>query len=246
MGTSCSSAPCRAGAPWRRADLARELGRRLGVPVEFVSFDTAGKLGDGVKTGVWDVAFLGAEPSARPRSPSPPPTSRSRRPISCRPARRSARSPRSTARAFGSPWPTRAPTVSISPAREAREARVDEGLDASFEVFVADKLEALAGLKPRLLTDVQKLTGRAGARRAVHRGPAGDRHTEGPRGRREVSARVRRGREGLGTGGAGDLEARGSGRHRRAARAVPLVRKSCCGGAGESAAVSSDGCLPPS
>jgi len=43
-------------------DVARELGRRVGVPVEFVRFDSAGKLGDGVKTGAWDVAFLGAEP----------------------------------------------------------------------------------------------------------------------------------------------------------------------------------------
>src|SRR5205814_3371732 len=43
-------------------DVARELGRRVGVPVEFIRFDSAGKLGDGVKTGAWDVAFLGAEP----------------------------------------------------------------------------------------------------------------------------------------------------------------------------------------
>src|SRR2546425_7305588 len=44
------------------SDLGRELGRRLGVPVEFIRFDTAGKLGDAVRTGAWDVAFLGAEP----------------------------------------------------------------------------------------------------------------------------------------------------------------------------------------
>src|SRR5438034_7756545 len=44
------------------SDVARELGRRVGVPVEFIKFDTAGKLGDGAKTGGWDVAFLGAEP----------------------------------------------------------------------------------------------------------------------------------------------------------------------------------------
>ena len=43
-------------------DLARELGRRVDAPVEFVAFDTAGKLADAVKTGAWDVAFLGAEP----------------------------------------------------------------------------------------------------------------------------------------------------------------------------------------
>ena len=29
-------------------DLARELGRRVGVPIEFVAFDTAGKLADAV------------------------------------------------------------------------------------------------------------------------------------------------------------------------------------------------------
>src|SRR6185436_7970859 len=34
-----------------------------------------------------------------------------------------------------------------------------KGLDASFDVFVAQKLDALAGLKPRLLTDVVKLPG---------------------------------------------------------------------------------------
>src|SRR5262249_6554702 len=43
-------------------DLARELARRLGVPIAFSKYDTAGKLADGVKTGAWDVAFLGAEP----------------------------------------------------------------------------------------------------------------------------------------------------------------------------------------
>ena len=43
-------------------DLARELGRRLGVPVEIVPFDSAAAMTDAVKTGKWDVAFLGAEP----------------------------------------------------------------------------------------------------------------------------------------------------------------------------------------
>jgi len=44
-------------------DLGRDLGKRLGVPVELVAFDTAGKLADAVKAGAWDVAFLGSEPS---------------------------------------------------------------------------------------------------------------------------------------------------------------------------------------
>ena len=45
------------------ADLARELGKRLGVPVEFVTFDAAGKVFDAMGSGVWDVAFLAIEPA---------------------------------------------------------------------------------------------------------------------------------------------------------------------------------------
>jgi polar amino acid transport system substrate-binding protein len=44
------------------ADLAQELGRRLGVPLEFVPFDAAGKVFEAIKTGAWDVAFLAIDP----------------------------------------------------------------------------------------------------------------------------------------------------------------------------------------
>ena len=44
-------------------DLARELGRRLGVPVEFVAYDTAGKVSDAVKSGEWSICFLANEPA---------------------------------------------------------------------------------------------------------------------------------------------------------------------------------------
>ena len=43
-------------------DLARELGRRLGVPVELVTYPAAGKVFDAVKTGEWDIAFVAIEP----------------------------------------------------------------------------------------------------------------------------------------------------------------------------------------
>jgi polar amino acid transport system substrate-binding protein len=39
-------------------DLARELGKRVNVPVELVPFESAGKMFDAVKSGAWDVAFL--------------------------------------------------------------------------------------------------------------------------------------------------------------------------------------------
>jgi len=44
-------------------DLARELGRRLGVPVELVTFDAAGKVVEALKSGAWDVAFLAVDPA---------------------------------------------------------------------------------------------------------------------------------------------------------------------------------------
>lgn len=44
------------------ADLARELARRLGVPLDFVTFDSAGKVFDALTTGAWDVAFLAIDP----------------------------------------------------------------------------------------------------------------------------------------------------------------------------------------
>src|SRR6476646_9031446 len=44
------------------AELARELAKRLGVPIEYVTFDAAGKVFDALKTGAWDVAFLAIDP----------------------------------------------------------------------------------------------------------------------------------------------------------------------------------------
>jgi polar amino acid transport system substrate-binding protein len=43
-------------------DLARELGRRVELPVELVGFDAAGRMFEAVKTGGWDVAFLAIDP----------------------------------------------------------------------------------------------------------------------------------------------------------------------------------------
>lgn len=43
-------------------DLARELAKRLGVPVELVSFTAAGKVVEAVKSNLWDVAFVAIDP----------------------------------------------------------------------------------------------------------------------------------------------------------------------------------------
>jgi len=42
--------------------LARELARRLGARVEFVTYDSAAKMAEFAKQGAWDVAFLAVDP----------------------------------------------------------------------------------------------------------------------------------------------------------------------------------------
>jgi polar amino acid transport system substrate-binding protein len=141
-------------------DLARELGRRLGVPVAFVDFDTAGQLADAVREGAWDVAFLGAEPQRAneiaftaayleiPATYLVPAGS---------PIRSLAEVDREGVRIAVADKSAYDLYLSRS-VKHARLVRV-QGLDGSFDLFVAEKLEALAGLKPRLLMDVGKLPG---------------------------------------------------------------------------------------
>src|SRR5262252_1189933 len=53
-----------AGGPPRgvSAELARELARRLGVGIDYVTFDAAGKVFEALKARLWDVAFLAIDP----------------------------------------------------------------------------------------------------------------------------------------------------------------------------------------
>lgn len=44
------------------ADLSRELAKRLGVPVNLVTFESAGKLFEALQGGAWDVGFMANEP----------------------------------------------------------------------------------------------------------------------------------------------------------------------------------------
>jgi polar amino acid transport system substrate-binding protein len=44
-------------------DLANELARRLGVPVEIVAYDSVAAMGDAAPSGAWDIAFLGSDPA---------------------------------------------------------------------------------------------------------------------------------------------------------------------------------------
>jgi polar amino acid transport system substrate-binding protein len=44
-------------------DLSRELARRLGVPAQFVTYDAAGKVVEGLKSGAWEVAYVAIDPA---------------------------------------------------------------------------------------------------------------------------------------------------------------------------------------
>ena len=44
-------------------DLATDLGRRLGVPVSLVAYDSVAAMVDAAGTGAWDIAFLGIDPA---------------------------------------------------------------------------------------------------------------------------------------------------------------------------------------
>jgi len=43
-------------------DLATALAKRLGVAVEFVTYEAAGKVFEGAKAGAWDIGFIAIEP----------------------------------------------------------------------------------------------------------------------------------------------------------------------------------------
>jgi polar amino acid transport system substrate-binding protein len=141
-------------------DLGRELGRRLHVPVAFVAYDTAGTLADAVKTGAWDVAFLGAEPQRAgeidftPAYLEIPATY-------LVPAGSPIRSVADVDREGVRIAVTERAAYELYLSRTIRHATLVRvpGLDGAFNAFVVQKLDALAGLKPRLLMDVEKLPG---------------------------------------------------------------------------------------
>ena len=141
-------------------DLAREFGKRLGVPVEFVKFTSAGLLADSVSDAKWDIAFLGAEPARADKiafSPAyleipvtylVPPGSQFQSPQEVdREGVRIAVAERS------------AYDLYLSRTLQHAELVHAESMDASYQLLVEAELEALAGLKPRLLQDAQKLPG---------------------------------------------------------------------------------------
>lgn len=138
-------------------DMAREIARSLGVPVKCVPFKTPGELADQAGKDVWDIGLIGAEPQRAATiaftaayveieaTYMVPPGS----PLKSiadvdRPGVRIAVSARS---AYGLWLENNIRNATLVPVA---------GLDGAFNRFYDDKLDALAGLRPGLLKDVEK------------------------------------------------------------------------------------------
>ncbi len=141
-------------------DLAAELARRLGTTAELISSPGAGEVADGAKAGAWDVGFIGAEPQRAQE-------------IAFTPAY--IEIPATYLVPAGSPIASISdvdrPGIRIAVAarsaydlylsRNLKNAQLvrAEGIPASYDLFVKEKLEVLSGLLPRLTTDVTRLAG---------------------------------------------------------------------------------------
>jgi polar amino acid transport system substrate-binding protein len=141
-------------------DLAQELSKRLGVPLQIVPFESAGALADAAGAGVWEVGFLGVEPQ------------------------------RAKEISFTEPYvdiettylvPPGSPLKSIAdvdregvrialPAKSAFDLYLTrtlkhatlvrgQGSPGAFKIFVSEKLDALAGLRQMLMPDQENFAG---------------------------------------------------------------------------------------
>lgn len=141
-------------------DMAAEIARRLGVGVRYVSFAQPGPLADKVDTDTWDLGLIGAEPQRAAKIAF---TS-----AYCEIQSTYLVPPGSPLKAIAD---VDKPGVRIvCTARTAyglwlenniKQATLvwTDTLDNSYDKFAADKLDALAGLKPKLLSEVKKMPG---------------------------------------------------------------------------------------
>jgi len=141
-------------------DLAHELGRRLGVPVEIVSYESAGALADSASKSEWEVGFLGAEPQ-RANQISFTAAYLEIEATYLVPAGSPLRTIADVDRDGVRIAVTAKAAYDLYLQRSLRHARLVHAAtaDAVFKIFVADKLEALAGLKSRLMKDHDNLPG---------------------------------------------------------------------------------------
>ena len=139
-------------------DLARQIARQLRVPIEFVTFETAGKMADAVTAGVWDIAFLANEPERANEILFTPPYLEIEAGYLVPPGspiRDFAdvdRSGRRIAIAVKSAY-----DLFLSRTLQHATLVRAQGMPGSYDVFLDQKLDVLAGIKPWLSMMAGKL-----------------------------------------------------------------------------------------
>jgi len=141
-------------------DLARAIADRLGAKIAYVTYPSPGKLADATGDNVWDIGLIGAEP-ARAKTIAftaayvgieatymiPEGSKLATIADVDKPGIRIAVSGRS------------AYDLYLSRNLEHAELIRADGIEASYDLFVARRLDALAGLRPALRTAADKLPG---------------------------------------------------------------------------------------
>ena len=141
-------------------DMARAVADRLGVGLELLPFPSPGELADAALSNVWDIGLIGAEPQRAANIAFSPAYVEIEATYMVPPGSK-----------IGSIADVDAPGVRIASTgraaydlwleRNIRHATVSRGtsLDGAYEIFTRDKLDALAGLRPRLIGDQAKMPG---------------------------------------------------------------------------------------
>jgi polar amino acid transport system substrate-binding protein len=141
-------------------DMAAEIAKQLGVPVRYVPYERPSTLADAAGTNAWDIGLIGAEPQRAAKIAFTD--------AYCEIEATYLVHPNSP---FNSVADVDKPGVRISVRRGAayclwlerniKQATVMsfEAADAPLNQFIAEKLDALAALKPGLLDDIKKVPG---------------------------------------------------------------------------------------
>ena len=141
-------------------DLARELARRANLPVEIVTYVSAGKIAAVATTGAWDVAFVGAEPE-RAADITFSPAYLEIEAGYLVPAGSPLQSSDDVDRDGIDIAVTEKSAYDLYLSRNLKRARLVRAtdFDHAYKRFVDEKLTALAGLKPVLLETSKGLPG---------------------------------------------------------------------------------------
>jgi polar amino acid transport system substrate-binding protein len=141
-------------------DMARAIADRLGVPVAYVTFPRPGELADAAGKGIWDIGLIAAEP-ARAEVIAFSPAYAEIEATYLVPAGSKIGSIAEVDRAGVRIAIAARAAYDLWLTRHLQHAELVRApsLDASYDLFVSEKLDALAGLRPRLLQDVEKLPG---------------------------------------------------------------------------------------